>query len=94
MWWSRLLTWTSSCPQTSSYLDVTPSPSKLLTDHPLGAFIKEEEEEETSCDVTTLKQEVKSEAAQLPLKEEEARDQEEVQGPEVLVDSVQSEDTA
>ncbi|XP_013886046.1 pre-mRNA cleavage complex 2 protein Pcf11 isoform X2 [Austrofundulus limnaeus] len=73
---------------TSSYLDVTPSPSKLLTEHPLGAFIKEEEEE-TSCDVTTVKQEVQSE---VPLKEE-AQDQEEVQVQEVL-DSAQSEDKA
>ncbi|KAM9365015.1 LOW QUALITY PROTEIN: pre-mRNA cleavage complex 2 protein Pcf11-like [Pholidichthys leucotaenia] len=32
---------------TSSYLDVTPSPSKLLTENPLSAFIKSEEEEET-----------------------------------------------
>lgn len=43
------------CFQTSSYLDVTPSPSKLLTDHPLGAFIKtevkEEEEEKEEVEV-------------------------------------------
>ncbi|XP_034033481.1 pre-mRNA cleavage complex 2 protein Pcf11 isoform X2 [Thalassophryne amazonica] len=31
---------------TSSYLDVTPSPNKLLTDHPLSDFIKSEDEEE------------------------------------------------
>ncbi|XP_070699253.1 pre-mRNA cleavage complex 2 protein Pcf11 [Pempheris klunzingeri] len=38
---------------TSSYLDVTPSPNKVLSDHPLSAFIKNEEEEEgdTSCAV-------------------------------------------
>ncbi|KAM9408152.1 pre-mRNA cleavage complex 2 protein Pcf11-like [Pholidichthys leucotaenia] len=40
---------------TSSYRDVTPSPSKLLTDNPLSAFIKSEEEENTpssSCEAT------------------------------------------
>uniref|UniRef100_A0A8C6NY37 Pre-mRNA cleavage complex 2 protein Pcf11 n=1 Tax=Nothobranchius furzeri TaxID=105023 RepID=A0A8C6NY37_NOTFU len=46
---------------TSSYLDVTPSPSKLLTEHPLGTFLKMEEEKVTSCDVITVKQEVPSE---------------------------------
>ncbi|KAK9537046.1 hypothetical protein VZT92_006784 [Zoarces viviparus] len=61
---------------TSSYLDVTPSPSKVLTDHPLSAFIKREEEEEeevTSCAVAaaatataSVKQEVESEASELP----------------------------
>lgn len=66
-------------------MDVTPSPSKLLTEHPLGAFVKEEEEE-TSCDVTTVKQELQSEAGELPLKEEGAQDQ------EVLADSALSED--
>lgn len=77
-------------PQTSSYLDVTPSPSKLLTEHPLGAYIKTEEEDEevTSCDCDAVKQEVKSEAPELPQEEEqeeEARGQEEVQA-----DSAQS----
>jgi len=55
-------------PQTSSYLDATPSPSKLLDDHPLGAFIKSEEEEETastSCAVAAIKQEVESGASEL-----------------------------
>ncbi|XP_017297345.1 pre-mRNA cleavage complex 2 protein Pcf11 isoform X2 [Kryptolebias marmoratus] len=80
---------------TSSYLDVTPSPSKLLTEHPLGAFIKTEEEEEevTSCDVTAVKQEVQSEACELPQKKEEeeeqvARDQDQ-EGP---ADPAQTED--
>ncbi|XP_053188224.1 pre-mRNA cleavage complex 2 protein Pcf11 [Scomber japonicus] len=63
---------------TSSYLDVTPSPNKLLADHPLSAFIKteEEEEEETSCDVAaaaSVKQEVDLEGSDLPeVKKEES----------------------
>lgn len=75
--------------QTSSYLDVTPSPNKVLTEHPLSAFIKtEEEEEETSCDVAaaSVKQEVASEAGELP----EVKKEEE---PEVLTD-VQSDEMA
>jgi len=83
---------------TSSYLDVTPSPNKLLTDHPLSSFIKteeEEEEEKTSCDVAaaaaaaaaaSVKQEAECEADELPVvkKEEE---------PEVLTE-LQSEGNA
>lgn len=63
-------------PQTSSYVDVTPSPSKLLTDHPLGAFVKTEEKQEevTSCAVaaaaaaaaTSVKQEVQNESGEPP----------------------------
>ncbi|XP_044077254.1 pre-mRNA cleavage complex 2 protein Pcf11 isoform X2 [Siniperca chuatsi] len=72
---------------TSSYLDVTPSPNKVLADHPLSAFVKkeEEEEEDTSCAVAaaSLKQEVESEAGELPdVKKEEQ---------EVLTDEVQSD---
>ncbi|XP_068454962.1 pre-mRNA cleavage complex 2 protein Pcf11 [Clinocottus analis] len=78
---------------TSSYLDVTPSPSKLLAEHPLSAFIKSEEDEEeeasASCAVAaaavaaiTVKQEVESAAAcELP----------EVKKEEVLTDCDQSE---
>ncbi|XP_035523034.1 pre-mRNA cleavage complex 2 protein Pcf11, partial [Morone saxatilis] len=57
---------------TSSYIDVTPSPKKVLTDHPLSAFVKKEEEEEvtscaaTSCAVAAVKQEVEPEAVELP----------------------------
>ncbi|CAI5642487.1 unnamed protein product [Oreochromis niloticus] len=64
---------------TSSYVDVTPSPSKLLTDHPLGAFVKTEEKQEevASCAVaaaaaaaaaatTSVKQEVQSESGEPP----------------------------
>ncbi|XP_031144431.1 pre-mRNA cleavage complex 2 protein Pcf11-like [Sander lucioperca] len=39
----------------NTYLDATPSPNKTLTDHPLGAFVKSEEQEEedatSSCAV-------------------------------------------
>ncbi|XP_040006279.1 pre-mRNA cleavage complex 2 protein Pcf11 [Xiphias gladius] len=79
---------------TSSYLDVTPSPSKVLADHPLSAFIKTEEEEEgegTSCAVsataaTSVKQEAEPEAGELPdVKKEEER--------EVLTDEAQSEES-
>uniref|UniRef100_UPI0037E93CE0 pre-mRNA cleavage complex 2 protein Pcf11 n=1 Tax=Semicossyphus pulcher TaxID=241346 RepID=UPI0037E93CE0 len=57
----------------SSYIDVTPSPNKLLTEHPLSAFIKEEEEEEqeeeTSCALAaaSVSQEVKSEVVEPPV---------------------------
>lgn len=66
----------------SSYIDVTPSPNKLLADHPLSAFVKTEEEEEddsTSCSVAAaVKQEVESE---LP----------DVKKEDVLTEDVQSE---
>ncbi|XP_040908285.1 pre-mRNA cleavage complex 2 protein Pcf11 isoform X2 [Toxotes jaculatrix] len=73
---------------TSSYLDVTPSPNKVLTDHPLSVFVKtEEEEEDTSCAAASasVKQEADSEADELPaVKTEEEQ--------EVLTDEVQSEE--
>lgn len=58
----------SLSPQTSSFLDVTPSPSKLLTDHPLGAFVKaEEQEESTSCAAAaSATQEEQSESGEPP----------------------------
>lgn len=72
----------------SSYIEVTPSPNKLLTEHPLTAFVKtEEEEEQTSCSVTAaaaaaaaVKQEVE-EPELIDVKKEE----------DVLTDDVQSE---
>lgn len=85
-------------PQTSSYIDVTPSPNKVLTDHPLSTFIKKEEEEEeeegTSCAVAAaaaaavaaiaaVKQEVESEAPEPP--------EVKVEEPEVLTEDVQSD---
>uniref|UniRef100_G3QCM0 Pre-mRNA cleavage complex 2 protein Pcf11 n=1 Tax=Gasterosteus aculeatus aculeatus TaxID=481459 RepID=G3QCM0_GASAC len=57
---------------TSSYVDVSPSPSKLLADHPLSAFIKTEGGgERASCAITanpasSLKQEVESEVSGPP----------------------------
>ncbi|KAM3601378.1 uncharacterized protein V6R79_011755 [Siganus canaliculatus] len=84
---------------TSSYIDVTPSPNKLLSEHPLSAFIKteadEEEEESTSCCVAAaaaagaaaaaaaIKQEVEPEAVELPDVKTEEKD--------VLTDQVQSD---
>ncbi|XP_030216244.1 pre-mRNA cleavage complex 2 protein Pcf11 [Gadus morhua] len=50
---------------TSSFLDTTPSPNKVLTEHPLSAFIKtepgEEDEAGTSCAVSSVKQEPEAE---------------------------------
>ncbi|XP_047234841.1 pre-mRNA cleavage complex 2 protein Pcf11 isoform X1 [Girardinichthys multiradiatus] len=73
---------------TSSYLDVTPSPSRLLTEHPLGALVKTEEEEEevTSCEV---KQEVQSDPCCVAQQEEPGST-----AQEVSADSAQSEDKA
>nr|XP_046267196.1 pre-mRNA cleavage complex 2 protein Pcf11 [Scatophagus argus] len=62
----------------SSYIDVTPSPNKALTDHPLSAFMKTEED--TSCSAA-VKQEVESEAVEVPDVKEE----------EVVKDEVQSD---
>ncbi|MEQ2215781.1 hypothetical protein XENOCAPTIV_005920, partial [Xenoophorus captivus] len=77
-----------SSPQTSSYLDVTPSPSRLLTEHPLGALVKTEQEEEevTSCEV---KQEVQSDPCCVAQQEEPGST---AQG--VSADCAQSEDKA
>uniref|UniRef100_A0A7N6BLR2 Pre-mRNA cleavage complex 2 protein Pcf11 n=1 Tax=Anabas testudineus TaxID=64144 RepID=A0A7N6BLR2_ANATE len=71
----------------NSCVDVTPSPNKVLADHPLSAFIKTEEEEEgvASCSVApaaSVKQEVDSD--KLP----EVKEEEE----EVLTENVQSEE--
>ncbi|XP_011609384.2 pre-mRNA cleavage complex 2 protein Pcf11 [Takifugu rubripes] len=55
----------------NSYIDVTPSPNKLLTDHPLSSFIKTEDGvEETACSVSaTVKQEVESELPDIKAEE-------------------------
>ncbi|XP_041657248.1 pre-mRNA cleavage complex 2 protein Pcf11 [Cheilinus undulatus] len=72
----------------NSFIDATPSPNKLLTEHPLNAFIKkEEEEEDTSCaaiTATITSQEVKREGSELPDVKMEAE----------LLTEVQSEETA
>ncbi|KAK2882275.1 pre-mRNA cleavage complex 2 protein Pcf11 [Channa argus] len=69
-------------------LDTTPSPNKVLTDHPLSAFVKAEEEEAASCSVAldaSVKQEVETEAIKLPeVKKEEEQ--------EVSTENVQSEE--
>ncbi|CAL8265594.1 unnamed protein product [Merluccius merluccius] len=51
---------------TSSFLDTTPSPNKVLSEHPLATFIKseapdEEDEASNSCLASSVKQEVKAE---------------------------------
>lgn len=62
-----------------SYIDVTPSPNKLLSDHPLSFVKTEDEGEDTSCSVdAAVKQEVESE---LP----------DIKTEEVVTDTVQSE---
>ncbi|XP_070838622.1 pre-mRNA cleavage complex 2 protein Pcf11 isoform X1 [Chaetodon trifascialis] len=77
---------------TSSYIDVTPSPNKVLTDHPLSVFIKkeEEEEEDSSC-AAAVKQEVEPEAVELPDVKKEEEEVEEEEKKEVLTDEVQSD---
>ncbi len=74
----------------SSYIDVTPSPNKVLAEHPLSAFIKKEEEEEgeekdtsTSC-AAAVKQEVESDAVELPDVKKEIKE-------EVPTEEVQSD---
>lgn len=69
--------------QTSSYLEATPSPSRLLTEHPLGALVKTEEEEPTPCQV---KQEAASDRSAVPQQEEPE--------PPVLEDSARPEERA
>ena len=58
-----------SARQTSSFLDTTPSPNKLLSEHPLSAFIKtepgEEEEAANSCAVSSVKQEAEAEGGEV-----------------------------
>ncbi|KAM4726808.1 pre-mRNA cleavage complex 2 protein Pcf11 [Anableps anableps] len=79
---------------TSSYLDVTPSPSRLLAEHPLGAFVKTEEEEGTSCQVTScqVKQEVDGDPSGVP--QQEQPDSAAAAAPEASADSARSEDKA
>ena len=57
--------------QTSSFPDASPSPTKLLSEHPLSAFVKDEEEPAPSC-ALLVKQEVEQEVA-VALKEEEVQ---------------------
>ncbi|XP_056140706.1 pre-mRNA cleavage complex 2 protein Pcf11 [Lampris incognitus] len=46
---------------TSSFLDITPSPNKVLTEHPLSTFIKQEDKEEEVTPCVAVKQEVEPE---------------------------------
>ncbi|XP_029957302.1 pre-mRNA cleavage complex 2 protein Pcf11 [Salarias fasciatus] len=66
---------------TSSYLDVTPSPNKLLTDHPLSAFTNTEQGEEeeeggasSAVDAVSVKQEEEEPAEPPKVKEEKAEE--------------------
>ncbi|XP_075994020.1 pre-mRNA cleavage complex 2 protein Pcf11 isoform X2 [Genypterus blacodes] len=75
---------------TSLSLDVTPSPVKAPTEHPLSAFIKKEEEEveeeATSCLFASVKQEVEAEGIEPPTekKEEEPVPEEGATGPSAV----------
>lgn len=67
---------------TSSFLDYTPSPIKLLTENPLIAVVKQEvkEEEQTSCSASTpIKEEAEAESieAQNPTEEIQVKMEEE-----------------
>ena len=57
--------------QTSSFPDASPSPTKLLTDHPLSAFVKDEEQPAPSCPLL-VKQEAEPEVG-VASKEEEVQ---------------------
>ncbi|CAL8363488.1 unnamed protein product [Lota lota] len=55
---------------TSSFLDTTPSPNKVLSEHPLSAFIKTEAPDEKdeagySCVASSVKQEVEAEGGEV-----------------------------
>uniref|UniRef100_UPI003AAEEB5D pre-mRNA cleavage complex 2 protein Pcf11-like n=1 Tax=Centroberyx gerrardi TaxID=166262 RepID=UPI003AAEEB5D len=68
---------------TSSFLDVTPSPSRLLAEHPLTAFVKreaEEEEEAAASCPAPVKQEVEAEAV-VKREEDEVLPEEESAAP-------------
>ncbi|KAG7273798.1 hypothetical protein CRUP_016542, partial [Coryphaenoides rupestris] len=72
---------------TSSFLDTTPSPNKLLSEHPLTAFIKseapdEEDEASNSCSASSVKHEVKVEGGEA--------DNVEVEDKSLLDDEAQS----
>ncbi|XP_037125271.1 pre-mRNA cleavage complex 2 protein Pcf11 isoform X1 [Syngnathus acus] len=73
---------------TSSYMDMTPSPNKVLSEHPLGSFIKAEEDEvPQSCAVAaSIKQEADSE------EDEGERDVKTEEKEEPLLTDVQSEE--
>lgn len=77
----------SLSPQTSSYLDITPSPNKLLTDHPLSTFVKTEQQEEgNSCMTGVLVKLADPDGNDLPAVTK-------VEDSEVLTDKVKSEES-
>ncbi|KAM4620686.1 pre-mRNA cleavage complex 2 protein Pcf11 isoform 2-T2 [Polymixia lowei] len=67
---------------TSLFLDHTPSPNKVLTEHPLSAFVKTEPDEDqpVSC-CATVKQEAAPEAVEVPTVKEEVEGAEEEATP-------------
>ncbi|XP_034538863.1 pre-mRNA cleavage complex 2 protein Pcf11 isoform X2 [Notolabrus celidotus] len=85
----------------SSYIDATPSPSKLTSEHPLTAFIKKEEkdEEETSCSVAAATAVAAITAAVSAPASQEVKSEESCELPEVkkeaeLLTEVHSEEAA
>lgn len=57
----------------SSYIEVTPSPNKVVTEHPLSAFVKtEDEKEETSCAFSAVVKQEVEDPELLAVKQEEA----------------------
>uniref|UniRef100_A0A8C7YPW5 Pre-mRNA cleavage complex 2 protein Pcf11 n=1 Tax=Oryzias sinensis TaxID=183150 RepID=A0A8C7YPW5_9TELE len=76
----------------SSYLDATPSPSKLMAEHPLGAFKTEQESTSCALEATSVKQEV--EPPQEMDCEPSCSEEAEGGAPEAVMDSVPSEDPA
>ncbi|XP_062867063.1 pre-mRNA cleavage complex 2 protein Pcf11 [Trichomycterus rosablanca] len=57
---------------TSSFVDATPSPNKMLTENPLNAFIKQEREGEDSC--SSIKEEPAEEATGAVTVKQEVQD--------------------
>uniref|UniRef100_A0A8C1RZQ0 PCF11 cleavage and polyadenylation factor subunit n=1 Tax=Cyprinus carpio TaxID=7962 RepID=A0A8C1RZQ0_CYPCA len=56
---------------TSSFVDSTPSPNKMLTENPLTAFIKQEQGDEVSC--SSIKEEPSEEVLDAPTVKEEVQ---------------------
>ncbi|NP_001007308.1 pre-mRNA cleavage complex 2 protein Pcf11 [Danio rerio] len=56
---------------TSSFMDTTPSPNKMLTENPLTAFLKQEQDDETSC--SSIKEEPADDDMEAPMVKEEVQ---------------------
>lgn len=52
-------------------MDTTPSPNKMLTENPLTAFLKQEQEDETSC--SSVKEEPAEDDTEAPMVKEEVQ---------------------